>query len=57
VEAVAVGDLGAGDGLLDGLLDVGDQIGGVLDTAGDADEVVEDTGDLALLLGNAGVGH
>ena len=52
-----MGDLVAGDGLLDSLLDVGDQVGGVLDTAGDADEVVEDAGNLALLLGDAGVGH
>lgn len=54
---VAIRDLGTRNSLLDSLLNVRDQVGGVFDTAGDSDEVVEDTGDFALLLGDTGVGH
>jgi hypothetical protein len=54
---VAVRDLGARNSLLDSLLDVLNQISRVLNTAGDPDKVVEDTSDLALLLGDSGVSH
>jgi hypothetical protein len=54
---VAVRDLGARNSLLNSLLDVLDQIGGVFDTARDSDKVVKDTSDLALLLRDSGVSH
>ena len=52
-----VSELGAHHGLLERLHDVGDEICLVLDAAGDAHEVVEDTHCLALLAGDAAVGH
>ena len=52
-----VPDLGRDDGLFQGLQHVGKQIGFVLDAAADTHEVVKDTGGLALLFGDAAVGH
>ena len=52
-----VSELRARHGLLKRLHDVGDKVGLVLDTAGDADKVVEDADGLALLAGDAAVGH
>ncbi|CRK35398.1 hypothetical protein BN1708_006723 [Verticillium longisporum] len=57
--AVAIGsiDLLLGDSAIEGADDVADEVGSVLDTAADADEVVKDTNGLALVAGDAGVGH
>lgn len=54
---VTVGHLSARNSLLNSLLDIRDQISRILNTAGDSDKVVEDAGDLSLLLGNTSVGH
>lgn len=50
-------DLRANNGLLKRLHDIGNKVNLVLDTAADAHKVVEDTGRLTLLLGDAAVGH
>lgn len=55
--SVAVRHLGARNSLLNGLQHVGNKVSRVLDTARDSDQVVEDAGDLPLLLGDSSVGH
>jgi hypothetical protein len=45
------------NGQLQGLEHISSQVLGILDTTADADKVIEDTGSLALVLGNTSVGH
>jgi hypothetical protein len=55
--SVTVRHLCARNSLLNSLLHIRDQIRRVLDTARNSDKIVKDTGDLPLLLRDAGVGH
>lgn len=57
VGAVSVVNFGSNEGLLEGLEDIGLEVLAVFDSAAETDQVVEDTGDLTLFLGDAGVGH
>lgn len=50
-------DLSSSHGLLKSLKSIGQEVLGVLNTAGHTDKVIEDTSSLALVLGDTGVGH
>lgn len=57
MQAVAVLGALASDGSLESLEDIGSKVVGVLDTAAKTDEIVKDTNQLTLLLGDTSVGH
>lgn len=50
-------DLSRSHSLLESLKSIGQEVLGVLNTAGHTDEVIEDTSSLALVLGDTSVGH
>lgn len=57
IGAIGTVSLGGGGGMLEGLEDIIGKILSILDTAADADKVVEDTNSLTLIPRNTGVSH